>query len=104
MKLDIDGETAKIEKEIEGGKQTIEAKLPLILGCQEPISEWKIPNMRGIMTARTKPLEVKEPSSIDNMSEVSNFSLPPEKSACKMIDPDKVEELVDLLRNEAKVL
>jgi electron transfer flavoprotein beta subunit len=104
MKLDIDGDVVKMAREIEGGKEMVEAKLPLIAGCQEPIAEWKIPNMRGIMSARTKPLEVVEPFSDEDMTKVSSFSLPPAKGAVKMIDKDQVEELVRLLKNEAKVL
>src|SRR5687767_1995380 len=50
MKLDIEGGKAKMAREIEGGKEYIEASLPLVAGCQEPIAEWKIPNMRGIMS------------------------------------------------------
>lgn len=104
MKLDLEGTKAIMEKEIEGGKQKVEAQLPLVLGCQEPISEWKIPNMRGIMSARTKPLEVKEPYANDKLTEVENFELPAPKGDCKMIPADDVAQLVDLLRNEAKVL
>lgn len=104
MKLDVDGQTVKMTREIEGGKETLEASLPLIAGCQEPIAEWKIPNMRGIMSARTKPLKVVEPESVDSGVKLSSFELPPAKGAVRMIDPDNVEELVKLLRTEAKVL
>jgi electron transfer flavoprotein beta subunit len=104
MKLEIEGEVVKMAREIEGGKEMVEAKLPLIAGCQEPIAEWKIPNMRGIMSARTKPLQVVEPSSDEVFTQVSTFSLPPAKGAVKMIDKDQVDELVRLLKNEAKVL
>ncbi|MGY6559990.1 MAG: electron transfer flavoprotein subunit beta/FixA family protein [Nitritalea sp.] len=104
MKLEIDGNTAKMAREIEGGKEQLEAELPLVLGCQEPIAEWKIPNMRGIMSARTKPLQVVEPSSDTVASSVLKYELPPAKGAVKLIDADQVEELVKLLKNEAKVL
>ncbi|EIM78124.1 electron transfer flavoprotein alpha/beta- subunit [Nitritalea halalkaliphila LW7] len=104
MKLDIEGSTAKMAREIEGGKEQLEAQLPLVLGCQEPIAEWKIPNMRGIMSARTKPLQVVEPSSDTVASSVLQYELPPAKGAVKLIDADQVEELVRLLKNEAKVL
>ncbi|GHB25071.1 electron transfer flavoprotein subunit beta/FixA family protein [Mongoliitalea lutea] len=104
MKLEIDGDTVKMAREIEGGKEQLEAKLPLIAGCQEPIAEWKIPNMRGIMSARTKPLQVVDPVSDEVATSVSNFQLPPAKGAVKLIDKDNVEELVKLLKNEAKVL
>ncbi len=104
MTLDIDGNTAKMTREIEGGKEHIEAALPLVLGCQEPIAEWKIPNMRGIMSARTKPLEVKDPVDDGTRSSLVSYELPPEKGAIKMVDADNVSELVDLLKNEAKVI
>ncbi len=104
MTLDIDGTTAKMTREIEGGKESVEAELPLVLGCQEPIAEWKIPNMRGIMTARTKPLNVVEPSDTSTRTATQSFELPPAKGAIKMIDADNVQELVDLLKNEAKVI
>ena len=104
MKLEVDGTTVKMEKEIEGGKQIVEANLPLVAGCQEPISEWKIPNMRGIMMARSKPLTVLEPQVNEAGSELQSFELPAPKGSCKMISPDNVGELVQLLKNEAKVL
>lgn len=104
MKLDVDGKKVVMSREIEGGKETIEVSLPLVAGCQEPIAEWKIPNMRGIMSARTKPLKVVEPvASTENLSIVS-YDLPPAKGACKMIDPATPEKLFELLKNEAKVL
>ena len=104
MLLDIDGDTAKITREIEGGKEELEAKLPLVLGCQEPIAEWKIPNMRGIMTARTKPLNVVEPTGTDVLTDVSGYELPPARGAVKMIKAEEAEKLIELLRTEAKVL
>ncbi|WP_456459492.1 electron transfer flavoprotein subunit beta/FixA family protein [Reichenbachiella sp.] len=104
MTLDIEGGKAKMTREIEGGKEYLEADLPLVLGCQEPIAEWKIPNMRGIMTARTKPLNVVEPADDTVRTQLSTYEMPPAKGAVKMIDADNVSELVDLLKNEAKVL
>ncbi len=104
MKLDLEGTTVKMAREIEGGKEILEASLPLIAGCQEPIAEWKIPNMRGIMSARTKPLNVVEPISQETQAEATSYQLPPAKGAVKLIDKDNVKELVRLLKNEAKVL
>lgn len=104
MKLDIDGTTARFAREIEGGKESLEASLPLVLGCQEPIAEWKIPNMRGIMTARTKPLKVVEPVGHDSLTQVTQFDLPPAKGAVKMIPAEDAGQLITLLRTEAKVL
>lgn len=102
MKLDIEGNTAKVAKEIEGGKEYVEVDMPFVAGCQEPIAEWRIPNMRGIMTARSKPLNVVEPTEGDVSTEVKKFELPPAKGAIKIVD--NVDELVSLLKNEAKVL
>ena len=105
MQLDIDGNTAKISREIEGGKEFIEVALPLIAGCQEPIAEWKIPNMRGIMTARSKPLKVVDPIAFTSVSaKVTNYDNPPETGSVKLIDAENAEQLIDLLANEAKVL
>ncbi|MCC5937022.1 MAG: electron transfer flavoprotein subunit beta/FixA family protein [Lunatimonas sp.] len=104
MKLDIEGSVAKLVREIEGGKEHLELGLPFVAGCQEPIAEWKIPNMRGIMSARTKPLNVVDPVSADPLISTVSYSLPPAKGAVKLIDKDNVEELVNLLKNEAKVL
>lgn len=104
MKLDIEGNTAKLAREIEGGKEYVEVSLPFVAGCQEPIAEWKIPNMRGIMSARTKPLKVVEPKAVDSGVKLQKFELPPPKGAVKMISADNVAELVTLLKNEAKVL
>ena len=104
MKLELDGTKAKLAREIEGGKETLEVNLPFIAGCQEPIAEWKIPNMRGIMSARTKPLKVVEPKAVDKTVALKNFELPPAKGAVKMISADNVAELVTRLKTEAKVL
>ena len=104
MKLDIEGNTAKMAREIEGGKEYLEVSLPFVAGCQEPIAEWKIPNMRGIMSARTKPLNVVEPSGTTENTKVSEFQLPPAKGAVKMFTVDQVAELVKALKNEAKVI
>ena len=104
MKLDIEGTMVKMAKEIEGGKEYVEASLPLVAGCQEPIAEWKIPNMRGIMSARTKPLKVVEPKGVEIQAKTTKFELPPPKGAVKMISADQVDELVTRLKTEAKVL
>ncbi|MDX2304914.1 MAG: electron transfer flavoprotein subunit beta/FixA family protein [Microscillaceae bacterium] len=104
MKLDIEGSLAKMAREVEGGKEYLEASLPLVLGCQEPIAEWKIPNMRGIMSARKKPLDVIEPVSHEVWTAGEKYELPASKGACKMIDASEAEKLIELLKNEAKVL
>jgi electron transfer flavoprotein beta subunit len=104
MKLDLEGTRAKLAREIEGGKEYLEVNLPFVAGCQEPIAEWKIPNMRGIMSARTKPLKVVEPKSTDSGIKTQRFELPPPKGAVKMIPAENAKELINLLKNEARVL
>lgn len=97
----------QITREIDGGKEKLSAKLPLIIGGQKGLvqeSELRIPNMRGIMQARTKPLSVIEPSNIENLSTSVKFEKPAEKGACKLVSADNVGELVSLLQNEAKVI
>jgi len=104
MGLEVEGNMVKLTREIEGGKEYLEVNLPIVAGCQEPIAEWKIPNMRGIMTARTKPLKVVEPIDVKSLSKVISFESPAEKGQVKLIDADNAEDLIDLLINEAKVL
>jgi electron transfer flavoprotein beta subunit len=104
MKLELNGDKALLTREIEGGKETIEINLPFVAGCQEPIAEWKIPNMRGIMSARTKPLKVVEPKSVVKSVTLQKFELPPAKGAVKMISSENIGELVNRLKTEAKVL
>ena len=103
-KLDVNGTVATLEREIDGGKEILEAKLPFVAGAQKGMAEPRIPNMRGIMTARTKPLVVVEPSACDMLSSSVLFDLPPAKGECKMIDPNNVGELVNLLHTEAKAI
>ncbi|MEJ1239923.1 electron transfer flavoprotein subunit beta/FixA family protein [Chryseolinea sp. T2] len=104
MKLEIADGKAKLAREIEGGKELLEVNLPFVAGCQEPIAEWKIPNMRGIMSARTKPLKVVEAVSVDSFVKLDKYELPPPKGAVKLVSADKVSDLVDLLKNEARIL
>ena len=104
MKLEFEETKGKLTREIEGGKELVELELPFIAGCQEPIAEWKIPNMRGIMSARSKPLKVVDSVSDEARTEVAIYQLPPPKGDVKMIDPENIKELVDLLKNEAKVI
>jgi len=104
MKLEISGREAIMEREIEGGKESVSAALPLVLGCQEPIAEWKIPSMRGIMSARTKPLNVIPASEVNSGLNFQKYELPPPRTSCKMLADSQVTELVSLLKTEAKVI
>ncbi len=107
MGLELDGSKASLIREIDGGKEKLSAELPLVIGGQKGLVEEKdlrIPNMRGIMSARSKPLNVKEASDAGQRTSVGTFSKPAPKSAVKMIDPENVEELVKLLHDEAKAI
>jgi len=105
--LEVENEKATVTREIDGGKEVLSTKLPLVAACQKGVVEEKdlrIPNMRGIMMARKKPLNVVEPKGSDALTSASSFEKPAPKSDCVMIDADNVERLVDLLHNEAKVI
>ena len=88
MGLDLKEQRAYVRREIEGGTEDLEADLPLILGCQEPIAEWKIPNMRGIMTARAKPLEVLPAAEVEARTETLAFDLPKARTTVKLFPND----------------
>lgn len=102
--LQINGTTATVKREIEGGEETVEVGLPVVVSCQKGMAEARIPNMRGIMAARTKPLKVVEPVAVEPLTKVSEFGLPPAKAGVRLVSPDNVEELVRLLHEEARVL
>ena len=101
-KMDLSGNTASIQREIEGGEEVCEVVLPAIVSCQKGMAEQRIPNMRGIMAARTKPLKVVEPIAVQATTTIQAFELPPAKSGVKLVAADNVDELVRLLKEEAK--
>lgn len=103
-KLDINGNVATIERDIEGGIEVVEVNTPFVLSAAKGMAEARIPNMRGIMAARTKPLNVISAIDASNATDNQGFALPPEKTGCKYVDADNVDELVSLLRNEAKLI
>lgn len=103
-KFDLNGETANITREIEGGEEVVEVKLPMVVSCQKGMAEQRIPNMRGIMSARTKPLKVVEPATVEATTQYINFGMPPAKAGVKLVAADNVAELVRLLHEEAKVI
>ncbi len=103
-KLELAGEKATLVREIEGGEETVEVNLPLVVGCQKGMAEQRIPNMKGIMGARSKPLKVVEPVLADALTEIISFELPPAKKGVKMISADQPEELITLLHEEAKLI
>ncbi len=103
-KIEIAGATATITREIEGGEETDTCSLPLAISCQKGVAEARIPNMRGIMAARTKPLKVVPAAAIDALTTIVGYELPPAKTGVKMIAADNMDELVNLLHTEAKVI
>nr|WP_299201669.1 electron transfer flavoprotein subunit beta/FixA family protein [uncultured Brumimicrobium sp.] len=103
-RMEVNGSKATLDKEIVGGVQTVEADLPLVVSCAKGMAEQRIPNMRGIMAARTKPLKVVEASNAAKQTSFVKYGLPAPKSAVKLIDPNNMDELVELLHNEAKVI
>ena len=105
--LEIDGDKATAIREIDGGKETVTTNLPLVIGGQKGLveeSDLKIPNMRGIMMARKKPLEVIEPNGAAASSTTIKFEKPAPKGEVKLVDADNVDQLIELLHNEAKVI
>ena len=105
--LEIEGTTAKAIREIDGGKETLSATLPLVIGGQKGLveeSDLKIPNMRGIMMARQKPLTILDPVEATAETTSVKFEKPAPKGAVKLIAPDNLDALIDLLHNEAKVI
>jgi electron transfer flavoprotein beta subunit len=103
-KLELNGTTATINREIEGGEETCEISLPLVVSCQKGVAEARIPNMRGIMAARSKPLKVVEPVQAETLTQVISFELPPPKAGVKLVPADNPAELIRLLHEEAKVI
>ena len=102
-KLDMADGSVKVVREIDGGEETNQATLPVVVSCQKGMAEQRIPNMKGIMGARSKPLKVVEPAAVDALTSISSFDLPPAKAGVKLIPADHPEELVRLLHEEAKV-
>jgi len=100
----LNGTTAAIRREIEGGEETVEVSLPVVVSTQKGVAEARIPNMRGIMAARTKPLKVVEPAAIEPLTQFTEFGLPPAKAGVKLVSADNVEELVKLLHEEARAI
>ncbi|HYJ37176.1 MAG TPA: electron transfer flavoprotein beta subunit/FixA family protein, partial [Chitinophagaceae bacterium] len=98
------GNTATINREIEGGEETCEVNLPVVVSCQKGVAEARIPNMRGIMAARTKPLKAVEPVAAAKLTTVVSFELPAPKAGVKLVPPDQPEELVRLLHEEARII
>ncbi|MDB5016307.1 MAG: electron transfer flavoprotein subunit alpha [Mucilaginibacter sp.] len=101
--ISIGENVATVKREIEGGEETDSCSLPLVISCQKGVAEARIPNMRGIMSARTKPLKTIVPAEIQALIGIVSYEMPPVKAGVKLIAPENMDELVNLLHTEAKV-
>jgi len=103
--LQLENGQVKVSREIDGGQEVLETTLPFVAIVQKGIAkEPRIPSMRGIMMARTKPLTVRPAVEAGELSEFTSFEMPPAHAKCKMIEAENVGELVEILRNELKVI
>lgn len=102
-KFELNGTNATVTREIEGGDEVNEVSLPVVISCQKGMAEQRIPNMKGIMGARTKPLKVQEPVAADALTSIAQYETPPPKAGVKLVPADNPAELVRLLHEEAKV-
>lgn len=103
-KLEVQGNTASVERDKQGGTEKLQVAIPAVISCAKGMAEQRIPNMRGIMAARTKPLKVVPGTVGDALCETVEFILPEPKGAVKLIDAENPAELIQLLHNEAKVI
>ena len=101
-KLEVSGDTATLDRSIEGGVEVVEVKMPFVASASKGMAEQRIPNMRGIMAARTKPLTVVPASGADTKTAYVKYGLPAPKADVKLVDPENMDELVRLLHEEAK--
>jgi len=103
--LHISNNEVTLDRDIDGGKEVVSVPAPFVAIVQKGIAaEPRIAAMRGIMMAKKKPIDVIAPANVEALTEYAGYELPETKAACKMIDPDNVKELVELLCNEAKVI
>jgi electron transfer flavoprotein beta subunit len=103
-KLSVEGGNITVEREIEGGKEVLTVPLPVVLGTAEGVADPKIPNMRGIMSARTKPLNVIEPVEVAHLSHITGYETPAPRGQVTLVPADDAAKLIDLLHTEAKVI
>ncbi|RVU00883.1 electron transfer flavoprotein beta subunit/FixA family protein [Mucilaginibacter limnophilus] len=103
-KLDVNGDSATVEREIEGGKEVLSIPFPFVAGTAEGVAEPKIPNMRGIMSARTKPLTVVEPVAVDVNSNIISYETPAARGQVKLLPAEDAGKLIELLHTEARVI
>jgi electron transfer flavoprotein beta subunit len=103
-KLLPDGKLITVECEIAGGKEILSIPLPFVAGTAEGVAEPKIPNMRGIMSARTKPLIVVEPVDVETFSEITGYETPVPRGSVTLVNAGDPDKLVSLLHDEARII
>ncbi len=103
-KIECHQNTITATRDIDGGKEQLECSLPCIISAQKDLCEPRIPNMRGIMAARTKTLTIREAVAENDYSEYIAYELPSPKQGVKMIDASDAGQLIDLLRSEKKLI
>jgi electron transfer flavoprotein beta subunit len=103
-KLLMEGNTATVSREIEGGSEVVEVQTPCVISAAKGLAEQRIPNMRGIMMAKQKPLQVVPPVEFEDLATASSYELPNTKTSVKLVSPDDMDELVRLLHEEAKAI
>ena len=102
--IQVAGSTVTVKREIVGGEETDSCSLPAVISCQKGVAEARIPNMRGIMAARTRPLKVVNATTVGAVTEILSYQLPPAKAGIKLVSPDDMDALVEFLHSEAKVI
>lgn len=102
--MDHNGQSATVSRDIEGGVEVVDVSGPMVISAAKGLAEQRIPNMRGIMMAKRKPLAVEAPTATESKVKVVSYEMPPAKQGVKMIDPENMDELVRLLKEEAKVI
>ncbi len=103
-KMEMEDNTATIERDIEGGVEVVKVATPFVISAAKGLAEQRIPNMMGIMKAKSKPFKVVQPVEVEKVVETVRFELPPPKTGVKLVDPENMDELVRLLHEEAKVI
>jgi electron transfer flavoprotein beta subunit len=102
--LEVNGDSATMDRTIEGGVEVVDVKMPFVVSASKGMAEQRIPNMRGIMAARSKPLTVVPASGTEAKTAYVKYGIPDAKSAVTLVDAENMDELVNLLHTEAKVI
>ncbi len=104
QKMEFDGEVAELHRDIEGGIELCKLRVPFVLSASKGLAKQRIPNMRGIMMAKRKPIEVREAIPVEPTEQIVSYALPEQKAGVTMVDPENMDELVRLLHEEAKII